>query len=163
MVSWRRISWISGLLFAGLVVLAAYTYRGTPSHSASQAELPPLVEIPRREFSPEEYRAIQDTFWSKIQGEERHCAEAFVFTYMDTLRKHCEINGEAKDIGGGCAHMTNAMSYPEVLEAGLKHCGIPYSLERRGLTIRSSRPRIVASATCLRYASTCPPPRCGAA
>ena len=31
------------------------------------------------------------------------------------------------------------------------------------LTIRSSRPRIVASATCLRYASTRPPPRCGAA
>nr|CAS02380.1 putative integron gene cassette protein [uncultured bacterium] len=31
------------------------------------------------------------------------------------------------------------------------------------LTFRSSRPRIVASATCLRYASTCPPPRCGAA
>jgi len=27
----------------------------------------------------------------------------------------------------------------------------------------SSRPRIVASATCLRYASTRPPPRCGAA
>ena len=33
----------------------------------------------------------------------------------------------------------------------------------RRLTIRSSRPRIVASATCLRYASTRPPPRCGAA
>jgi hypothetical protein len=31
------------------------------------------------------------------------------------------------------------------------------------LTIRSSRPRIVASAACLRYASTRPPPRCGAA
>jgi hypothetical protein len=31
------------------------------------------------------------------------------------------------------------------------------------LTIRSSRPRIVASATCLRYASTRPPPRYGAA
>jgi hypothetical protein len=34
-------------------------------------------------------------------------------------------------------------------------------LVRRRLTIRSSRPRIVASATCLRYASTRPPPRCG--
>jgi hypothetical protein len=33
----------------------------------------------------------------------------------------------------------------------------------RHLTIRSSRPRIVASATCLRYASTRPPPRRGAA
>jgi hypothetical protein len=31
------------------------------------------------------------------------------------------------------------------------------------LTIRSSRPRVVASATCLPYASTRPPPRCGAA
>ena len=38
----------------------------------------------------------------------------------------------------------------------------PHRLPSR-LTIRSSRPRIVASATCLRYASTCPPPRCGAA
>jgi hypothetical protein len=33
----------------------------------------------------------------------------------------------------------------------------------RHLTIRSSRPRIVAAATCIRYASTRPPPRCGAA
>jgi hypothetical protein len=128
MVNWRRISWISGLLFAGVVGLAAYAYRATPSRSVPQAELPPLVKIPRREFSPEEYRAIQETFWSKIQGKERHCAEAFVFAYMDTLRKRCEINGEAKDIGGGCAHMTNTMNYPEVLEAGLKHCGISYSL-----------------------------------
>jgi hypothetical protein len=39
-----------------------------------------------------------------------------------------------------------------------KHTGV-----LRRLTIRSSRPRIVASATCIRYASTRPPPRHGAA
>lgn len=52
-----------------------------------------------------------------------------MFGYMDTLRRRCEIMGEAKNIGGGCAHMTNPMNYPEVLEAGLKHCGIKYSVD----------------------------------
>ncbi len=47
---------------------------------------------------------------------------------MDTLRRRCEIGNEAKDIGGGCAHMASAMNYPEVLEAGLEHCGIKYSI-----------------------------------
>src|SRR3546814_19617557 len=73
-------------------------------------------------------RAIQETFWTKIQGKDRHCAESFVFAYMDTLRTRCEIKGEAKDIGGGCAHMTNAMNYPEVLQAGLEPCDIKYSI-----------------------------------
>ena len=128
MVIWRRVSWIAGLLIAVVALVAAYAYKVVPIQSAPQAKLPPLVEIPHKEFSPEEYRAIQETFWSNIQGKDRHCAEAFVFTYMDTLRKRCEIMGEAKDIGGGCAHMTNAMNYPEVLEAGLKHCGVKYSI-----------------------------------
>ena len=130
MVNWRRVSWIAALLVIGVALVAAYAYKDAPGHSVVQAELPPLVEIPRREFSPEEYRAIQETFWSKIQGKDRHCAEAFVFAYMDALRRRCEIRGEAKDIGGGCAHMTNAMNYPEVLEAGLKHCGIKYVIPR---------------------------------
>src|SRR3546814_4385066 len=47
---------------------------------------------------------------------------------MDTLRTRCEIKGAAKDIGGGCAHMTNAMNYPEVLQAGLEHCDIKYTI-----------------------------------
>jgi hypothetical protein len=126
MVNWRRVSWIAALLVIGVALVAAYAYKDASGHSVAQAELPPLVEIPRREFSPEEYRAIQETFWSKIQGKDRHCAKAFVFAYMDTLRRRCEIRGEAKDIGGGCAHMTNGMNYPEVLKAGLKHCGIKY-------------------------------------
>ena len=54
----------------------------------------------------------------------------------------------------------------------LKHLGSGFRQVRQGpicigiprhLTIRSSRPHIVASATCIRYASTRPPPRCGAA
>ena len=126
MVNLRRVSWITGLLVVGVALFAAYAYEGALSHSAPQAELPPLVVIAHREFSPDEYRAIQETFWTMIQGKDRQCAESFVFAYMDTLRKRCEIQGEAKDIGGGCAHMTNAMNYPEVLEAGLKHCGIKY-------------------------------------
>jgi len=116
------------LLVLGLALVAAYAYKSAPSHSVSQTELPPLVEIPHREFSPDEYRAIQETFWTKIQGKDRHCAESFVFAYMDTLRRRCEIQGEAKDIGGGCAHVTNAMNYPEVLQAGLEHCDIKYSV-----------------------------------
>jgi hypothetical protein len=126
MVNWRRISWISGLLFVG-VILAAYVYRNASNDSIPRAEPPPLIEIPRRDFSPEEYTAIQETFWLKIQGKDRRCAEAFVFTYMRTLRRRCEIEDGAKGIGGGCAHMTSAMNYPEVLEAGLKYCGISYS------------------------------------
>jgi len=129
MVNLRRVSWITALLIAGVALLAAYAYKGAPSHSVAQAELPPLVEIPYREFSPDEYRAIQEAFWTKIQGKERHCAESFVFAYMDTLRRRCEIQGEAKDIGGGCAHITNAMNYPEVLQASLEHCGIKYSIQ----------------------------------
>src|SRR5690606_30836909 len=116
MVTWRRVSWIVGLLIAAVALVAAYAYKVVPIQSAPKAKLPSLVEIPHREFSTEEYRAIQETFWSKIQGKDRHCAEGFVFAYMDTLRKRCEIIGEAKDVGGGCAHMTNAMNYPEVLE-----------------------------------------------
>ncbi|HVI57749.1 MAG TPA: hypothetical protein VM619_02595 [Luteimonas sp.] len=128
MVIWRRVSWIAGLLIAVVGLVVAYAYKVVPIQSAPQAKFPPLVEILHKEFSPEEYRAIQETFWSNTQGQDRHCAEAFVFAYMDMLRKRCEIMGEAKDIGGGCAHMTNAMNYPEVLEAGLKHCGIKYSI-----------------------------------
>ena len=127
MVNLRRVSLIAGLLVVAAAVVAVYAYQGTPSNSVSQLELPPLVEIPHKEFSPDEYRAIQETFWTKIQGKERQCAESFVFTYMGTLRRRCEIQGGAKDIGGGCAHMTNAMNYPEVLQAGLKHCDIKYS------------------------------------
>src|SRR3546814_2432372 len=113
LVNLRRISWVTGLLVVGLALVAADAYKSGPSHFVSQAELPLLVEIPHREFSPDEYRAIQETFWTKIQGKDRHCAESFVFAYMDTLRTRCEIKGEAKDIGGGCAHMTNAMNSPE--------------------------------------------------
>ena len=60
----------------------------------------------------------------------------------------------------------------ESLRGALMHAGFglsaslprlhPRRLPSR-LTSRSSRPRIVASATCLRYASTRPPPRYGAA
>lgn len=125
-MNWRQISWISGFLFAGAAILAAYAYRSASNDPAPRAEHLPFVEIPRRDFSPEEYRSIQETFWSRIQGQDRHCAEAFVFGYMGKLRRRCEIEGGAKGIGGGCAHMTSAMNYPEVLEAGLEHCGIQH-------------------------------------
>lgn len=127
MVNWSRILCITGLLVAVAAFAAVYAYKDQPALSAPQVELPPLLEIPRKTFSPGEYRAIQETFWSKIQGKDRQCAEAFVFAHMDTLRQRCEIRSEAKDIGGGCAHMTDPMNYPEVLEAGLRHCGIEYS------------------------------------
>src|SRR3546814_11097350 len=96
MVNLRRISWVTGLLVVGLALVAADAYKSAPSHSVSQAELPLLVEIPHREFSPDEYRAIQETFWTKIQGKDRHCAESFVFAYMDTLRS------EERRVGKEC-------------------------------------------------------------
>ncbi len=128
MVNLRRVSWMTGMLVLGLALVAAYAYKGAPRHSVPQVELAPRVEIPHREFLPDEYSKIQDTFWTKIQGKDRQCAETFVFAYMDTLRRRCELQGEGKDIGGGCAHLTNAMNYPEVLQAGLVHCGIKYSI-----------------------------------
>src|SRR3546814_4167370 len=86
MVNLRRISWVTGLLVVGLALVAADAYKSAPSHSVSQAELPLLVEIPHREFSPDEYRAIQETFWTKIQGKDRHCAESFVFADRKSTR-----------------------------------------------------------------------------
>src|SRR3546814_15513079 len=85
MVNLRRISWVTGLLVVGLALVAADAYKSAPSHSVSQAELPLLVEIPHREFSPDDYRAIQEPFWTKIQGKDRHSEEYFVFVYMATL------------------------------------------------------------------------------
>ena len=163
MVSWWRISWIVGSLIVVVALGAAYAYKVAPIESAAHAGLPPLVETPYREFSPEEYRAIQETFWSKIQGKDRHCAEDYVFTYMATLRRRCEILNEAKDVGGGCAHMTDAMNYPEVLEAGLKHCGIKYSnhLPRSNNSFKPTPLRGLSGA--LSYAKPRPAPLRGAA
>jgi hypothetical protein len=123
----QRIAWTSSLPVIGAALAAAYAYKITASHSVPPPELPALVEIPRKEFSPDERRAIQETFWSRIQGEDRRCARSFVFAYMDALERRCEIEDGAEDIMGGCAHMTDPFNYPWVLQAGLERCGIDYS------------------------------------
>jgi len=58
-------------------------------------------------------------------------------------------------------HSNNGIGSPQTVTSS------SYTRQRhywaRGLTIRSSRAHVVASATCLRYASTRPPPRHGPA
>jgi hypothetical protein len=126
-VNWKRVALLSGILAGtSIIALALLPIEPSPFKSMSSA-LPAKakhIRIPQKHYSSSEYVAIQETFWTRIKGKDRDCAQAYVDNYMGALREDCETDGGAANIGGGCAHMTNPMNYPEVLEAGLRHCGI---------------------------------------
>ena len=124
-MNWKRISLISAIL-AAISVTAALAMLVGPSllRSRIYSAQPKRALIPRKDYSPRQNAAIQQAFWVDIKGKDRNCAEAYVHNYMASIRANCEASGAAANIGGGCAHIANPMNYPEVLEAGLHHCGI---------------------------------------
>jgi len=123
-VNWRRVLAISGCLVAAAVALTALSFVRLPGSNSNVSSA--HIVIPHKNYSSDELRAIQTTYWTRIEGDEKICAMAYVDGFMDALRKECESEGGAEDIGGGCGHMTSPMNYPAVLEAGMRHCGVQF-------------------------------------
>ena len=119
--------------------------------------------------SPASVGSARRTGYRRVSASFKSAGRAHNFT--------CALRLPASEAAFGVCSFSGAGPAPSET-AGGKFAGRAYALRLRlsasppglqvrrhptRLTIRSSRPRVVASATCLRYASTRPPPRCGAA